>query len=77
MSMTWMRSANLNLQHTPSERPSECPTATLTVRPSIYQVGVASSCPLDTIEGAETFTHVRIRADKSMTWVGGSGGQQS
>ena len=49
-----LRSVNLNLQHTPSERPSECPTATLTVRPSKYQAEVASLRPLDTVEGANT-----------------------
>jgi len=33
---------NPNLQHDTSQKPSEFPTKTETVRPSIYQVGVAS-----------------------------------
>jgi hypothetical protein len=40
--------------HATSENPRELPTATLTVRPSIYQVGVASLWPLATVAGAKT-----------------------
>ena len=40
---------------TTSEKPRESPTtATVTVRPSIYQAGIASIWLLATVEGAET-----------------------
>jgi hypothetical protein len=54
MSRKYVGCSNYNLQHDTSQKPSEFPTTILTVNPSIYQVGVASSCPLLTIEGAET-----------------------
>jgi hypothetical protein len=37
-----------------SEKPSVSPTAALTVRPSIYQAGIASFLPQAAVEGAET-----------------------
>ena len=43
MSMKCMQCPNHNVQHDPSENPSDSPTtATETLRPSIYQCGVAS-----------------------------------
>ena len=56
MSMNWVRCSNHILQHIASENPSDSPTvqvrnrvnllspitATVTVRPSIYQAGLAS-----------------------------------
>ena len=43
-----------SLQHVPSERPSEIPTTTsVIVKPSMYQVGVASLTPSHSIVGAE------------------------
>jgi hypothetical protein len=45
---------NHNLTLTTSEKPSVSPTAALTVRPSIYQAGIASFLPLAAVKGAET-----------------------
>jgi hypothetical protein len=47
-------SSQSSLQHVPSERPSEIPTTTsVIVKPSMYQVGVASLTPSHSIVGAE------------------------
>jgi hypothetical protein len=56
MSTKWMGCLKhiLILTHATSEKPSESPIATLSVRPTIYQVGVASLWPLGTIDDAET-----------------------
>ena len=45
--------------HATSEKPRELPTATLTVRPIIYQAGNTSILPLATIEGAKTLNMYR------------------
>jgi hypothetical protein len=54
MSMKCVGGLNHNLQHGPSEKPSDSPTATLTVKPSIYQARVAPSWPGAAVERAET-----------------------
>ena len=60
MSMKWVGFPNHNLQHIASEKLRDSPMtatvhlSTVTVRPSIYQVGVASLCPLATLQGAKT-----------------------
>jgi hypothetical protein len=45
---------NHNLTLATNWKPSVSPTSALTVRPSIYQAGIASFLPLATVEGAET-----------------------
>jgi hypothetical protein len=54
--MKCMQCPNHNVQHDPSENPSDSPTtATETsLRPSIYQCGVASLWSLAAVEGTET-----------------------
>jgi hypothetical protein len=52
--MKRMKCLNHNLYHIPSENsetPTESPTTSVTVRPSIYQAEVI----IATVEGAETF----------------------
>ena len=54
MSMNWVGCLNHNMQHDTSQKPSESPTATLTVNPSINHAGVAPLQPLAAVAGAET-----------------------
>ena len=53
--MKWVGCLNQNLKHDTSQTPTESPTANSAImRPSIYQVGVASLQPLKALKGVET-----------------------
>ena len=59
MSMKFVSCPYHNLHHTTRETPRDSPsTATVTVRPSIYQAGIASLWPLATVAGAETLLYI-------------------
>ena len=71
ISMKWVECSNHSLPLDPSEKPSEYPTTTDTVRLSIYQVGRATSWSLAAVEGAKMLYTCMNRSAMSMRkWVG-------
>jgi hypothetical protein len=69
--MKWVGRLYHNLQHDPSENPSPTATATVTVKPSIYQAGIAFLWPtLAAVYGTETL-HICIKKTWHEDEVGG------